>query len=425
MRLLLIADAGDGLLDLALRAQALGHQVKFFCRKFDANTRPIGRGLVERVPDWHAWIQWADLTVLEANGFSMKEFGAWRDRGCAIIGGDDQSAAWELDRSKGMEVFRKAGIPVPPYREFNDYDQAIRYVERRGEPLYSKPCSDTADKALSAKTGIKEDPTWMLRKWKRKHGRPPCPFLLQDGIEGIEFAVGGWFGPAGFAEGWEENFEHKKLYAGDVGPNTGEQGTVSRIVRRSRLADKVLKPLEDQLARIGYIGNVDVNTIVSEDGSVWPLEHTMRLGWPAFNIETDLFDCDPVEFLYALARGEDTRGTRRMNEVAVGVVLSIPPYPNGPRDYQETLEVPIYGCPPDWHPCEVQAGEATMCSAGTYLGISVGTGPTVRQAARGAYKTLRSLSLPSSPSYRIDIGARLRKDLDALQSHGFAIGMEY
>lgn len=427
MRLLLIADAGDGLLDLALRAEQFGHQVRLFVRKYDEHTRPIGRGLVDLVPEWKSWIEWADLTVLEANGFSMLDFGRWRDRGCLIIGGDDISAAWELDRSTGMEVFERCGIAVPEYREFDDYGEAIDYVEERGEPLYSKPCSDTADKSLSAKTGIPEDPTFMLRKWQAKHRAPPCPFLLQDPVKGVEFAVGGWFGPAGFAEGWEENHEHKRLYAGDVGPNTGEQGTVMRLVKRSKLAEAVLRPLEAELERIRYVGNVDVNCVIDEAGHPWPLEFTMRLGWPAYNIETDLYDCDQIEFLYAIAAGESIRGGRFLDRVAVGVVLSIPPYPNSPRDWQEVLEVPIYGKPDlqGWHPCEVQCGSETMCSAGTYLGIGVGTGSTVREAARGAYKVFKSLSLPAAPSYRTDIGQRLRRELDQLQTHGYAAGMVY
>jgi phosphoribosylamine--glycine ligase len=427
MRVLLIADAFDGLLDIALRAEEHGHKVRAFARKYDPRTRPVGKGLVDIVPDWRPCMEWADLCLLEANGFSMLEFARWKDRGVMIVGGTPESAAWELDRAKGMEIFRKAGIPVPNYREFTDYPEAIRYVEQRGEPLFSKPCSDTADKSLSAKTGVPEDPTYMLRKWKKKHGRPPCPFLLQDGIDGVEFAVGAWFGPAGFADGWEENFEHKRFCAGDVGPNTGEMGTVLRYVGRSKLADIMLKPLEEHLDKIGYIGNVDVNCII-EGGNAWPLEFTMRFGWPAFNIETDLFNIDPIEFLHALASGENIQNAHKMNEVAVGVVMAIPPYPHPPRDYEEVVGIPIYGLDENqgWHPCEVMAGEESgQCSAGTYLGIAVGTGSTVREASKRAGKVLASASVPSSPFWRVDIGGKLRKELPKLQAHGFASGLEF
>lgn len=398
-------------------------------------------------------MDWADIAILEGNGVYMSDMDAFRVRGCRIIGGNAESAAWELDRKKGMETFRHAGIPVPEFREFTDYDTAIRYVERRGEVYFSKPCSDTADKSLSAKTGISADPAWMLRKWKKKHGRPPCPFLLQEGIDGIEFAVGAWFGPAGFADGWEENFEHKRFCAGDIGPNTGEMGTVMRYTRNSKLAQRMLAPLEQFLDKIKYVGNVDVNCIIDDHGSAWPLEFTMRLGWPAFNIETDLFACDPIEFLLALASGESTRQAHRLDYVAVGVVLAMPPYPHPPRDYEELVGVPMYGAGEGWHPCEMMSFPATpdpqhrqragyerdgksdfesyddrthsLASAGSYLGVAVGTGATVREAARGADRVLRDISMPGSPFWRNDIGRKLSRQLPQLQEHGFARGMEY
>jgi phosphoribosylamine--glycine ligase len=433
MRLLCICDAADGLLDLALRAQVSGnHRVRVFIRKYDARTRPVGRGLVELVADWRPHMDWADLVVLEGNGFSMKEFGAWRVRGVPIIGGDEHSAAWELDREEGMKVFRRAGIDVPEYRHFDDYETAIRYTERIGEPLYSKPCSDSADKSLSAKTGIGEDVSWQLREWKRKHTRPPCPFLLQHPVEGIEMGVAAWFGPGGFCRhAVEENFEHKKLHSGDVGPNTGEMGTVLRLVQRSRLFAQVLEPLEERLAAVGYVGNVSVNTLIDKTGKPWPLEFTMRLGWPSTNIELDLFNEDPVEFFHAIALGERMPASaRRLDEAAVGVVLALPPYPYPPRDYQDLIGIPIY-CNRstgigDIHPCEVMAGTETMFeSAGHYVAVGVGCGERVSSAARQAYRTLEAISMPCSPLWRDDIGERLKTELPELHEHRFASGLEY
>src|SRR4029077_1574358 len=104
MRVLLICDAGDGLLDLALRATASGHDVRVFIRKYDRLTRPIGKGLIELIPDWRASMDWSDLVILESNGVYLADMAVWQRRGCRIIGGTPESAAWELDRKKGMEV---------------------------------------------------------------------------------------------------------------------------------------------------------------------------------------------------------------------------------------------------------------------------------------------------------------------------------
>ncbi len=416
-----------------------------FCRKYHPQTRPIGKGLVELVPDWHAWMRWANIVLLEGNGVYMHEMDRWRREGVLIVGGNQDSALWEIDRSRGMRVFRKAGIAVPPYREFEDYDSAISYVKRHDEPFASKPCGSVDDKSLSYVAKTPDDLLFMLGRWKRKHGKPPCPFVLQEKVEGIEYACGAWWGPGGWTDGWEENFEHKKLMPGDHGPNTGEMGTVMRYVRASRLADRVLVPLESQLDQLGFVGNVDVNCIVDADGTPWPLEFTMRFGWPAFNIETDLFDTDPIEFFLALARGESTRGAHRMNEIAVGVVMAIPPFPNDPKNYDDVVGIPLWGDDDSWHPAEMQAQAkesngpngrggaqsdrasnfSRYLSAGTYLGICVGLGSKVSAAARSSYKALNEMHMPASPIWRNDIGGKLKKSLPELQKHGLARGMEF
>ena len=439
MRVLFVDDAGDGLIDLVLRAKALNHDCKYFLRAFDPVKRPLGKGLVEQVGDWRPYMRWADLVLLGGNGRYMHEMARWQAEGVPIVGGTPESAEWELDRLKGMAVFKRTGIAVPPYKECRSFDEAIAYVAKHDQGFAVKPSGDIADKSLSfvAKTG--KELVWKLDRWKRSGKRFENGFIVQERIEGMEFAVGAWFGHGGFAEGWEENFEEKRLFAGALGPNCGEAGTVMRLVRRSKLADKVLKPLEAQLERIGYVGNIDVNCIVDSDGAPWPLEFTMRFGYPAINIELALHG-DPIEFLAGLAAGDPPR-SRRLDEVAVGVVLAIPPYPFGHERSEETVGVPIWGVTPaleeSLHYCDVMEGRAPavaegkvsvephLCTAGSYVLVSTGTGSTVVEARTKAHRALNRLSIPASPFWRNDIGTRLRGQLPELQKHGYAIGMDY
>ena len=74
----------------------------------------------------------------------------------------------------------------------------------------------------------------------------------------------------------------------DLGPNTGEMGTVLMYCKKSKLADKVLKPLESYLVKTGHTGYVDVNCIVDDKGTPFPLEFTMRYGCPTANIQGPL-----------------------------------------------------------------------------------------------------------------------------------------
>ena len=251
-------------------------------------------------------------------------------------------------------------------------------------------------------------------------------------------AVGGWFGPGGFNEGWCENWEFKKLMNDDLGVATGEQGTVVRYTKKSLLADKVLRPVEEALAKENYVGYVDVNCIISEDGTPWPLEFTMRPGWPLFNIQQPLHIGDPAEWLYDLAVGRDAKNFK-INEIAVGVVLSIPDYPYSQLTRREVQGIPVYGFElnEDIHPCEMMMGVAPqekdgkildlpcMVTAGDYVLVTTGTSSTISSAKKKAYATMKKLQVPNSPMYRTDIGSRLKKQLPELQAMGYAKDLIY
>jgi hypothetical protein len=123
---------------------------------------------------------------------------------------------WELERKHGQDILRQSGIAVLPAKEFSDYDKAVTYCKDRNCRLVSKPSGTDPDKALSYVAQDAADMTFMLQRWKRL-GKIKAPFLLQDFMAGTEMAVGGWFGPGGWNEGWLENWEFKKFANDDLG----------------------------------------------------------------------------------------------------------------------------------------------------------------------------------------------------------------
>lgn len=434
---LLIVDPHGQALDLAIRAQRDGHKVKHFIRE-TKNTEFIARGFVEIVSEFRPWLRWADLVFNAFNIVHLRELDAARKEGMLIVGPSEESAKWELDRGVGMKMFRKVGIPIPPSRTFSDYDQAIAFVKREQRRFVSKPSGD-ADKALSYVSKSPADMVYMLERWK-KSNKLKEEFILQECVDGIEMAVGGWFGPHGFNRGWCENFEFKKLMNDDKGVATGEQGTVIRYVRNSKLADKVLAPLEEELDKVGYVGYIDVNCIIDDAGTPWPLEFTMRPGWPTFNIQQALHEGDCIEWMRDLAEGKDSRHVI-LDTIALGVVLSVPDYPYSHLTKKEVSGVPIYGIKEGmWqhlHPCEMAMGEAPLevngkiitapmpVTAGDYVLVMSGTGETVMQAKQKVHRRLDRLIVPNSPMWRTDIGDRLSKQLPKLQAMGYAKGMKY
>ncbi len=438
MRILIIDDPGSGV-NWAMRCMNDGHDVKIYITQKE-KTKYIGRGLVDIVENWRDYMRWAELVFLTDNTKYMKEIDRWRrDEGINVVGPTDESSDWELERDVGQKILAKNGIKTIPSKTFTDYDQAIAYVKKQDKRFVSKPSGD-ADKALSYVSKSPADMVFMLERWKKNGKLKAAPFILQEFIGGVEMAVGGWIGPHGFNHGWFENFEHKKLMNDDLGPNTGEMATVGRYVSVSKLASKMLKPVEKDLIKSGHTGYVDVSVIIDEKGNPWPLEFTMRPGWPTFNLQQELHEGDHAQWLLDLSKGTDAENFI-LDEVATCVVMAIPDHPYSHITRKEVVGIPLYGTTKSLMdhiaPCEMMMGEAPhnspdgvknkkcLVTAGDYVLVVTGSGGTVKSSSKAAYRVLDKLEMPNSPFFRTDAGKRLKSELPLIQPHGYSRGLVY
>lgn len=427
----LIIDIVEEGLDLAIRCLWAGHDVKFY--QPPTKYLGVGKGLVTRVLDWRDHMTWADLIIPTGIGKYTDELEFYHQKGFPIFGANKAAAQWELDREVGMQIMKQSGIALLPYTKFEKVDEAIAHVLASGDDtrFVSKPCGD-GDRAMSYVSKSPDDMIYMLEKWK-KEDKLKKPFIMQEFAAGIEMAVGGWWGPAGWEGVWEENFEHKKLMVGEKGQNTGEMGTAMKYVEHSNLAKETLEKVEGALTGVGFVGNIDLSCIINKDG-IWPMEWTMRMGWPAAMIQLSLHKSDPAEWMLDLVNGKRSLHVR--GDTAIGVVIGIPDFPYSKLTDKNVEGVPIYGINKDniadIHFAQVMAGEVPIVkngtitretmfvSAGDNILTVVGRGPTVSKASERAYKLIDELVIPNSPIYRVDIGDRLEKQLPELQKLGFA-----
>lgn len=429
MKILLI-DKGGYFLDFALRCIAAGHEVRWWLGRFkngDRNPQGDGMGIV-KVPDWHSSMKWADLVLLPDNSTMLEELRAWRKRGFPIFGPEEETAEWEMNRGKGMQILEEVGIQTIPSVTFKRIAEAKAYLMQNPRRFVSKLNDDNDTKAMSYVSKSPRDMLFMLEKWE-KLGSMGCEFVFQEFIPGVEVAIGGWFGRAGFTSHFLENFEHKKLMTGDVGVNTGEMGTVLRYTEDSPLAETFLRPLEGHLYRAGFTGYIDVALMIGKDGKAWPLEFTTRPGWPLFEIQQALHP-EPVEWMKDLLEGKDS--FKPSKEVAVGVCVMMPDFPFCATPKKEKFGYPLYGeekIPRRYfHPSQVMMGEAPsdnlrkepcLVTAGECVATISGTGRTLEAAQAKAYKHVKMLELPNSPMYRVDIGDRVPEAVEEISHHGW------
>jgi phosphoribosylamine--glycine ligase len=443
----LAIDCGSNFLDFLMRCQNYGHQVKWFDRKRkDGTPRLAGKGIIEKIDDLEElrkkWLGWADLIVVADNIYLMEFLDPYRKLGYPIFGPSPEAAKMELDRLHGQKCMKDAGIPILESKTFHDYGSAIKFVEKNPEMLVSKPSGD-ANKALSYVAHDSADLCYMLERWGQRPDLVTAAkeegFLIQEKVKGIEMAVGGWFGPGGWSKNIWENWEYKKLMAMDLGPATGEMGTLGRYVSKSKLADKVLFPITDYLKEIGYVGYVDNNCMIDEKGQPWPMEWTMRPGWPNFHNQICVHQGDPARWMLDLIDGKDTLEVSK--EVTISLVMAIPDFPYSKLTNKEVSGIPVYGAT-DFdhiHWSEIMIGKdvpvfidgkvvrmAHPVTAGDYVLVCTGTGSTITGARKSAYTAIKKVRMPASPFYRPDIGkGRMVPQLPQLHALGYATGLEF
>jgi phosphoribosylamine---glycine ligase len=430
-------DAGCGL-DFVLRCISAGHQVRYFLRK--ENNQNIGKGFpgIEFIDNWATSMKWADLTLMTGNDQFLDRMDYYRKGGACFFGPSSKSAKLELDRAAGMKFLEDHGIECPEFETFPTLDAALAYQMKSDDRHVFKTLGDEEDKSLSYVGKTPADMVARIQRWKKLGLTLKGPCMLQQFIPGIEFAVSRWMGSDGFVGQPNENFEHKKLLSGNCGPNCGEAGTVLKYVKTSKLYDQVLAPLEDDLVKMGHLGDIDVNCIIDEKGKAWPLEFTMRPGWPAFCIMCATHKGDPAQWMLDACNGADTLEVS--TSIACGVVLAQPDYPYSKATKAETLDIPIYGVSdknrkfiapqsikmaplPQMVEGEIQTAPL-WATCGDYLAVVTGTGKSVKVACERAYKTVKELHVPDL-MYRDDVGEGLEKSLPELYKHGYATEFTY
>jgi phosphoribosylamine--glycine ligase len=440
---ILVVDAGSNALDWALRCQDHGHEVIWYAkRNEDRTVMQAGKGLVNRLVDYDLlrsrYMDWADLIFTTDNSRYTDMLEPYRQRGYPIFGPSPEASELELDRAMGQKAMKRAGLKTIPGVEFHDYDAAAAFVRENPTYLVSKPSGD-ADKALSYVADDAASLIYMLLgRWKKndKYRRDANKygFILQEKKHGVEMAVGGWFGPSGWSQWFYENFEEKKLMNDGLGPNTGEMGTLSMYVKRSKLAETALRPMTKLLHELDYIGFCDVSGMIDAKGEFWPFEFTMRPGWPTFYNQIATHDGDPAQWMVDLMNGEDTLQAKA-GAACISVVMAIPDFPYSKLTKKELSGIPVYNATDREHVhlCEImleddvpmQLGDKIVnmpgyVTCGDYVCVVTGTGDTISGARKSAYAAVRKIKMPADPFYRTDIGVRVTRVLPDIQKHGFA-----
>ena len=410
--------------DIAWQVVKEGHDVRYWIREKKA--RSVGEGFVPMSKDWKADAEWADVVVFDDVLGMGEDADRLRRAGKAVVGGTPYSDRLEDDRGFGQTELKAFGINIIPFEEFTSFDEAIAFVTANPARYVIKPSGEAQNIKRLLFVGEDEDGTdviHVLESYKKVYADHVRTFQLQRRRTGVEIAVGAFFNGHEFLSPINVNFEHKKLFPGNIGPATGEMGTAMYWSAPNRIFNQTLAKMEKKLREERYVGYIDLNCIVNAQG-IYPLEFTARFGYPTISIQQEGLNAPMGEILAALARGEPV-DLKPKPGFQVGVRIVVPPFPyDDPKTFEANSEDRIIIFKkPDYSGVHIEDvklvnGEWMVTGNSGVVLIVVGTGPTMRQAQSQAYNRIKNIMIPNM-YYRTDIGDRWHEDHDRLHSWGY------
>ncbi|NOR65618.1 MAG: phosphoribosylamine--glycine ligase, partial [Candidatus Scalindua sp.] len=251
-----------------------------------------------------------------------------------VFGPDKKAAILEDSKVFSKRLLRKHGIPTADFKCFDNYQHARQYVSSKGAPIVVKAdglskgkgvfVCKTNDEALQAIDSIMKDKVF---------GNAGNQIVIEECLTGEEISL------LAFTDGrnivaMESSQDHKTVFDGDEGPNTGGMGAYSPVpIMTSELYLKVEKeilvPTVHAMNREGrpYKGVIYIGLMVTSSGPM-VLEYNVRFGDPEAQVILSRMKSDIVPIMLATISGElDMIDLEWYPQASVCVVMASGGYP--------------------------------------------------------------------------------------------------
>jgi phosphoribosylamine--glycine ligase len=338
----------------------------------------------------------------------------FRERGLLIFGPSRSAALLESSKIWCKEILARHDIPSGCFVSFDEAEEALSYLEDQTPPIVVKADGLAAGKGVTvaqtreqAQEAVREA---MLRGAFGESGRR---VLIEEYLEGQEVSVlavcdGQRLVPLPPAQ------DHKRIFDGDQGPNTGGMGCYSPVPVLTEelwqeVMERIMRPTLAAMAAEGrpYLGCLYAGLVLTEEGPK-VLEFNCRFGDPEAQVMLPRMRADLVDLLEAAAAGglpesDHHRGGR----AAVCVVMASGGYPgeyetgkliHGLEAAAQTPDVVIF------HAATKRTDEGLITAGGRVLGVT-GLGEDLPGAIEAAYRGVAQITFEGA-HWRTDIGRR-------------------
>ncbi len=336
--------------------------------------------------------------------------------GRPVVGPTQDAAALESSKAFAKAFMARHGVPTARFRTCHTMDEAIGAV-RSGEfglPVVLKADGLAAGKGVViAETAADAERAITAAMRDHKFGAAGDCLVLEECLSGPEVSFfvlsdGARALPIGTAQ------DHKRIFDGDAGPNTGGMGAFSASPLMdaplgARVMREIVGPVIAGMAAEGhpFAGFLYVGLMLTADGPK-VIEFNVRLGDPEAQVVLPRIDEPLVPLLAAAADGALSQATCRLSpDRLVGVVLASRGYPESSESgrpihgLDEAAQLPGVAV---WQAATAEQ-DGTIVTAGGRVLTVTGRGPDFKTAIARAYEGVTRITFDGM-QYRRDIGRK-------------------
>lgn len=335
--------------------------------------------------------------------------------GLTIFGPTQAAVRIETSKAFSKDLMASEHIPTAEYQNLTDAEAARTYAKSRPYPVVIKADGLATGKGvIIAQNAADVDEAIDEIMVKKVFGASGDTVVVEDFLQGQEVSMHA-LSDGERAVMFPSSQDHKQIYDGDQGPNTGGMGVIAPVpwVTDAHIAtvrDQAVLPALNGLARQNAVFKGCLYPGLMIDGdTVKLLEFNARFGDPEAIVYMRLFDGDLYETLYACATGTlDPANVRWQDGYAVTVVLASAGYPASSRKGDVITGIEAAEALPDvvvFHAGTAEQDGQIVTAGGRVLNVSA-TGATLDEAIEKAYAGVACISFDGM-QYRTDIGRRV------------------
>jgi len=337
----------------------------------------------------------------------------FNEKGLKIFGPTKDAAQLESSKIWAKKFMKRNNIPTAAFEVFNDATAAKEYVNETEHNVVVKADGLAAGKGVivcNNKDEAKDAIDMMLVN--KKFGDAGTNIIIEDRIDGVEASY------IALSDGRKvipmaTSQDHKRVYDGDNGPNTGGMGAYSPTLAideilsqkiQEKIIDKTITSLRNE--GITFKGFLYAG-IMLKDGEPYVLEYNVRMGDPECQPILMRMNSDLFQYLKACVNDtlEKMPPISWKNKSAVCIVLASKGYPESYPKGDEISGLDLmYDDAYVFHAGTKKQNKKIIANGGRVLGVTA-LGDTLESAIKSAYSVAEKIFWENKYS-RTDIGKK-------------------